>query len=212
MPGRIVIAATNELNLAYSQISGPNYMLVLATNQFDGTAGAGIQTPYSDINVGVTNGFLNLTNLITPQVPIWAGEVQVWSTRWLVPVTTPIIVVDTNGVATTNFISGTNDYRVLIVGSVVSPTTRAQVQDLILHGTNSMVISDTYNVMRTFAADTENLTLTTNGPGVGATSLDGEVNFISPYIYWQSSLPNLHNLTNNGAIRMQNSWLTLAIL
>ncbi len=167
-------------------------------------AGAAIQTPYSDINVGVTNGFLSLTNLITPQVPIWAGEVQAWSTRWLAPVTTAIIVVDTNGVATTNLITTTNDYRVLIVGSILSPTTRAQVQDLILHGTNSMVVSDTYNIMRTFTADTENLTLTTNGPGVGATSLDGEVNFISPYIYWQSSLPNLRNLTNYGAIRMQN--------
>ena len=205
LPGRIVIAATNELNLAYSQISGPNYMSVLATNQFDGTAGAGIQTPYSDINVGVTNGFLSLTNLITPQVPIWAGEVQAWSTRWLAPVTSALIVVDTNGVATTNFITVTNDYRVLIVGSVLSPTTRAQVQDLILHGTNSMVISDTYNIMRTFTADAQNLTLTTNGPGVGATSLDGEINFISPQIIWQSSLPNLRNLTNNGTIRTLNS-------
>ena len=204
MPGRIVIAATNELNLAYSQITGLNYLSVLATNQFDGTAGARIQTPYSDINVGVTNGFLSLTNLITPQVPNWGGEVQAWSTRWLAPVTTAIIVVDTNGVASTNFITVTNDFRVLIVGSVVSPTTRAQVQDLILHGTNSMVISDTYNIMRTFAADAQNLTLTTNGPGVGATSLDGEINFVSPQIYWQSSLPNLRNLTNNGAIRMQN--------
>jgi len=187
LPGRIQIAATNELNLAYTEISGPNYLSVQATNQFDGSAGALIQSPYSDLNLGVTNGFLIVSNTLAPQVPTWNGNVEAWTTSWT--------GVDANGV--------TNDYEVLIVGSVLNPTTRAQVQDLILHGTNSM-ISDSLNVMRTLNADAQNLTLTTNGFGVGATSLEGEINFISPQIIWQNSLPNLRNLTNNGAIRTAN--------
>lgn len=188
LPGRIQISAGKDLNLAFAQIGGANYLSLQSTNQFDGSPGALIQSPYADINLGVTNGFLTITNLLSPGIPNWSGNVQAWSTRWL--------AVDDNGV--------TNDYRVLIVGSRLNPTTQAQVQDLILHGTNSIVISDTFNVMRTFSADAQNLTLTRNGFGVGATSLDGELNLLSGSILWQSSLPNLRNLTNNGAIRTGN--------
>ena len=204
LPGAIQISASKELNLSFAQITGPNYMSVQSTNQFDGSAGALIQTPYSDINIGVTNGFLTVSNLMEASIPNWSGNVQAWSTRWLALITNSSISVDTNGVATTNSFAVTNDFRVEIVASQLTPTTLAQVQDLILHGTNSIVISDAFNIMRTFTADAQNLTLTTNGAGVGATSLDGELNLNSGSIFWQSSLPNLRNLTNNGAIRTFN--------
>jgi hypothetical protein len=188
LPGRIEIYASNELNLASAQITGPNYLSLQSPNQFDGSPGAIIESPYSDLNIGVTNGFLTISNLLSPNIPNWSGNIQAWSTRWL--------AVDSSGV--------TNDFRVLIVGSQVNPTSLAQVQDLILHGTNSIVISDTFNIIRTFKADAQNLTLTTNGPGVGAASLDGELNIGTPNTFWASALPNLRNLTNNGAIRLQN--------
>lgn len=188
LPGRIQISASKDLNLSFAQVTGPNYLSVVSTNQFDGSAGAAIQSPYSDFNLGVTNGFLTVSNLAAPQISNWSGKVQAWSTRWL--------AVDANGV--------TNDFRVMIVGSVLTPTTRAQVQDMILHSTNSIVISDSFNIMRTLSADAQNLTLTTNGPGVGASSLSGELNLGSSSIFWQSSLPNVRNLTNNGAIRTAN--------
>ena len=87
----------------------------------------------------------------------------------------------------------------------MTPTTLAQVQDLLLHGTNSIVISDAFNILRTFTADAQNLTLSTNGSGNGASSVDGELNVENGNIFsWPSSLPNLRNLTNNGAIRFQN--------
>src|ERR1035437_5869431 len=190
--------------MSFAKVTGPNYMSVQSTNQFDGSAGALIQTPYSDINIGVTNGFLTVSNLMEASLPNWSGNVQAWSTRWLALATNLLIVVDTNGVATTNSFTVTNDFRVEIVASQLTPTTLAQVQDLILHGTNSIVISDTFSILRTFTADAQNLTLTTNGAGVGATSLDGELNLGSSSIFWQSSIPNLRNLTNNGAIRTFN--------
>ena len=188
LPGRIEISAANELNLAAARITGPNYLSVQSPHQFDGSPGAVIQSPYSDLNLGVTNGFLTISNLLSPTTPNWSGTVQAWSTRWL------------------SVVSGvTNDYRVVIVGSQLNPVFLAQVQNMILHGTNSIVISDALNVMRTFKADAQNLTLTTNGPGNGATSLDGELNVGSANIFsWAGSLPNLRNLTNNGAIRFQN--------
>jgi hypothetical protein len=192
LPGRIQISAAKDLNLAFAQITGPNYLSVVSTNQFDGSAGASIKSPYSDFNLGVTNGFLTLSNLSAPQVPNWSGEVQAYSTRWQ--------NTDTNSGFTV-----TNTFCVLIVGSQLTPTTRAQVQEMFLHSTNSLVISDSFNIIRTLSVDAQNLTLTTNGPAVGATSLSGELNFVSgSTILWQTALPNLRNLTNNGAIRTFN--------
>jgi hypothetical protein len=203
LPGRIEINASHELDLALSQISGPNYMSLESTNHFHGSAGASIQVPYSDLNLGVTNGFLTLSNLVNPEVPIWSGTCEAWSTRWTATSSNTVITVSNGIPVSTNVITITNDFRVLIIGSQFSPTAVAQVQDLKLHGTN-LVISDAYNLMRTFAADAENLTLTTNGSGRGATSLAGELNSANPDIFWASSLPNLRNLTNAGAIRVQN--------
>src|ERR1019366_7989904 len=58
--------------------------------------------------------------------------------------------------------------------------------------------------MRTLSIDARNLTLTTNGYGTGAASPDGELNLTADSIFWNPSLPNLRNLTNNGAIRTMN--------
>lgn len=188
LPGRIQINATNELNLSLASISGVNYLSLYSPAQFDGSTGAQIFSPYSDINIGVTNGFLNVTNLTEANIPLWNGTVKCWSGRWL--------FVDATGV--------TNDYRVLIVGSQIVPTTSSQVQDLTLHGTNSVVISDAFHIMRTLSINAQNLTLTANTVGSGAESLDGELNFQSPSILWASAVPGLRNLTNNGAIRTQS--------
>jgi len=201
LPGRIQISADSNLDLSLSQISGQNYLSLRAPVQFNGSAGAHIFSPYSDINLGVTNGFLTLTNLMEPFVPVWNGSVQAWSARWISFTTNFNIGVDTNGLATTNFFAVTNDYRVLLVSSSLLPTTSSEIQDLGLHGTNSLVVSDVFNVLRSFTTDARNLTLTTNGPG--STSSDGELNLAGP-IVWPSATPNLRNVTNSGAIRIYN--------
>jgi hypothetical protein len=195
LPSRIQISASRELNLELAQIAQPDYLSLQSTNQFDGNAGAHIAAPFSDINLGVTNGYLTISNLLPQSYPVWGGTVQAWSTRWL--------VLATNFVGT-NAVVGTNDYRVLIVASQLTPTVAGHVQDLILHATNSLVLSDAFNVMRKLSIDAQKLTLTTNAPGNGATSADGELNLESPNILWPTSLPNLRWLTNNGAISTMN--------
>ena len=192
LPGRIQIAAAGgNLNLALASISGANYMSLTGTNQYDGIP-LQIITPYTDISLGVTNGFLTITNLLSPFIPVWCGSVILWSARWS--------LVDTNaGFPVTNY------FHVLFVDVPrLSATASAQVQDLILHGTNSIVISDALNVMRTLSIDAQNLTLTTNGYAQGATSPDGELNLEADSIFWNTSLPNLRNLTNNGVISTMN--------
>lgn len=204
LPARIQINASRDLNLELAQITQPDYLSLQSSNQFDGNAGARIAAPFSDINLGVTNGNLTITNLLPQAFPIWGGTVQAWSTRWFVLSSNFSISIDTNGVVTTNTFTVTNDFRVEIVASQLTPTLAGQVQDLTLHGTNSVVISDSFNVMRKLFIDTRSLTLTTNTSGFGATSPDGELNLESPNIFWPSSLPNLRWLTNNGAISTMN--------
>ncbi|HEU6449651.1 MAG TPA: hypothetical protein VFV23_14550 [Verrucomicrobiae bacterium] len=205
LPGRVQIDAAKDLDLNYASIAGPNYLSIKSPNQFEGSAGAQIAAPFADINVGVTNGFLTVSNLMQQKIANWSGTIQAWSTRFLSPFTNVIIVTDTNNVTTTNFITATNDFRVLIVQSQLNPVASTYVQDLTLHGTNSVVISDAFNVLRKLSVDAQNLTLTTNGPGVGAASLDGELNLLSSGIFFSNSLPNLRNLTNNGAISTMNA-------
>ena len=210
LPQRIQINASKELNLALAQIAQPDYLSVQATNQYDGNAGARIAAPFSDLNLGVTNGFngpFTITNLLPQSFPIWGGTVQAWSTRW-VALSTNTVIVFTNTVPptpiATNTFLVTNDFRVVIVASQLAPTFVAQVQNLILNDTNSVVISDAFNIMRSLSINAQSLTLTTNVYGNGASSADGELNLESAGILWPGSLPNLLWLTNNGAISTIN--------
>jgi hypothetical protein len=204
LPARIRISASRELNLTQTQITQPDILSLQSTNQFDGNAGCRIAAPYTDLNLGVTNGFLTISNLQPQSFPVWSGAVQAWSTRWTVLATNTIITISNNLPVFTNSYRVTNDYRVEIVSSQLTPTTPGKMRGFILHSTNSVVLSDAYNVDGTLSIDARSLTLTTNLYGGGARSADGELNLISPNILWPSSLPNLLWLTNNGAISTLN--------
>jgi hypothetical protein len=201
LPGRIQVSADNSMDLSLAQISGQNYLSLRSPVQFNGSVGAKIFSPYSDINLGVTNGFMTVTNLMEPSVPDWNGGVQCWSARWLAYITNSSVSV-TNGVATTNFFTVTNDFRVLLVNSSLSPITPSEIQDLKFHAATNLVISDVFNILRSLSIDAQSLMLTTNGPNPA--SPDGELNLQANGMVWSSSLPNLRNLTNSGAIRVAN--------
>lgn len=191
LANRIVINATRELNLDSALISGQVYTGISATNQYDGSAGALIASPYSDLNLGVTNGTLVVSNLLEAQFPEWNGYIQAWSTRW--------VEVDTNA-------GVTNDYRVLIVSSQLNPITLPQVDNLKLNGTN-LVIGDELNVFGPVYANSQTMTVTTNVVGVGATSVEGSLNLEnpnSPTWSWSGAFPYLQCLTNNGLIVAPN--------
>jgi hypothetical protein len=195
LPGKVNISASNELNLAFATITGPNYLSLNCTNQFDGSPGAAVTAPYSDIALGVTNGFLTFSNVLVANIPGLSGPIQAWSSDW--------ISVDTT--VTPNV---TNEYKVMIVFSQLQPTTVPWIQNLYLHGTNQLVVSDHLNVYNSFYADARSLTLNTNQVGVGATSLDGELTWLNPTPFNANSgsgvqqMPNLLWVTNNGAIRV----------
>jgi hypothetical protein len=187
LPGRIQITANQSLNLGLAQISGPNYLSITSTNQYVGSVGARIYSAYTDLNLGVTNGFLTISNLLEPGLVQWGGSLQAWSARW--------IVVDP--------VSGyTNDYRTVLVASQLTPTTPTQVQNVRFHSSNSLIIADAFNIFGTFFEDAQNLTLTTNIFSMVTPA--GVLNLQNSALFWASSNPNLRNLTNNGSIVLQN--------
>ena len=193
LPNRLVINASRELKLNRAIISGQNYMSIMATNQFDGSPGALISSPYSDISLGVTNGYphpLVVSNLLASTIPQWGGTLNEWSTRWT--------GLDAN--------SNVIDYRVMLVYADLTPAIAPQVQNLALTG-NNVVISDVLNIFGSAFANAQTLTLTTNTYGTGATSPDGELDMqqVPPTGWtWPGSFPNLAWLTNNGAIQLPN--------
>ena len=187
LPGRIQINASRDLDLSLAQISGPNYMALTATNHFEGSSGASIFAPFSDISLAVTNGSLSVSNLLQPSIPNWNGPAQVFSARWQ--------TVDAFGV--------TNAYHVLLVNSQLLPTTVPIVQDLTLHSTN-LFISDSFNLIRKLYIDATSLTVTTNLNTDGFGSQSGELNWNSTVTLNSVQFPNLRWLTNNGAIRAGN--------
>lgn len=196
LPAAVKITAGSELNLANATVSGINYLFLNCTNQFDGSPGAYIASPYSDIYLGVPGGNMTVSNLLTAAIPNWSGTVQAFSSD--------DILID----PVTGF---TNEYKVLIVYSDLQPTTAPWIQNLSLHDTNSLNISDPLNVYNSFYSDARIVTLQTNLLGVGATSLDGELNWVNPATFNADSasgtqqLPYLKWLTNNGAIRIANT-------
>jgi hypothetical protein len=191
VPNRIDITASHALNLAFSQITGENYIFLMATNEFDGSVGAQINSPFYDINLGNTNGVMTISNLVAQNIPAWGGLLDEWSDRW-----------------TNTDVSGIDvDYRVMLLESALTPTITPQIQNLALNATNSLVISDVLNVFNSLYATPASLTLTTNGIGVGANSPEGELNLEnanSTTWSWGGSFPNLLWLTNNGGIIIPN--------
>ena len=202
--GRVMINASQELNLNQALIGGENYINLTSTNQFDGTGGAAIPAAYADIDIGVTNGNLVVSNVFMPTVPCWSGTVQAWSTRWLNTISNTSVVVSNSMPISTNTFAFTNDYRVELVNADVFPTTPSQVQNLTLLASNSCVISDFFNIFGSLYINANSLTITTNGVGNGYYSELGGLNVQNSKIFWPTALPNLHWLTNNGVINLGN--------
>jgi hypothetical protein len=188
LPGRIEITADTVLNLDHTRIAGLNYLKLAASNHFAGNDGADIVVPFADMYLASTNGHLSISNLLRPDVPRFTGEVDLYAGRW------------TNN-ADPN--PGSNTiYHVLLVNSLMSPSSPSELQDLTLKAPD-VTISDRATVERGFFLDAVSLTITTNS--AGAYVPRGELHLNSGDIIWSSAAPHLLYLTNNGAITALNA-------
>jgi hypothetical protein len=193
-PGRIEINASGVLDLTGTTLTGPNYLSLIATNHFAGSAGAQFSVPVSELNLSSTNGQIHITNLVAQSIPFLSGTVEAWSGQW------------------TNIVNGaTNRFHVLMVASSLSPTSATEVLDFLVRSTNSaapnspgdVVISDVLNVNSNFVVNGRSLTVTSND--ASAANPFGEINLLSTAILWSGNLPNVNYVTNGGVISTFNS-------
>jgi hypothetical protein len=205
IPGRIQLSASHSMNLANVRISGANYLSLNTPVNLINNSNAAIAAPFSDLNIGVTNSSLVLSNLLIPELPAWSGVIDAPPAVFIFGVTPAqmgglqawsgsYIFVDANGV--------TNDVRMLLVNSALQPTSPTLQKDLFLHEPNNLVIADEFNVFGHFASDATTLTISTNDSS--AFSLAGQLNLLSPDIFWSASFTNLLYLTNWGRISTEN--------
>lgn len=214
-PGRIQLTASQDLNLANARISVP-YYLSLSSPNFQGNTNALISPQFADLNLGVTNGSLILSNLLNPAVPIWTGVpiaptavaadamggIQAWSGSFTNTLSNSVVTFSNGLPFATNTVIITNDVRILLVNSAVQPSGTAYQQNVQLDAPNNLVISDDLNIFGSFSSDTQVLTIATNGPG--AFSSFGVINLLSPDIFWSTSLPDLQYFTNWGVFSSEN--------
>lgn len=212
LPGRVEITGNQELNLAFTRIQSLNYTLLRATNHFVSSINASIDTAYSDIYLGSTNGNLTITNLVRPAISRIFGDVEVYSTVFsnyveevfrtnvfpamtadvtnttIVPVN--VIMVDSTGLKD----SGPANVLDLQLNSYTSGYTNA-AGARIHSGADSISIGDVFNVNNSFAIDADVLTVQSSAA----------INLLSDYINWSDGVPNLLTLTNKGTITSTNS-------
>src|SRR5262249_18305405 len=157
----------------------------LNSPNFLGNSNSYISAPFADLNLGVTNGSLVVSNLLTPFVPSLTGEIRAYSGSYFFTETnTPP--------GSTNVITITNYVRILIVLSGLEATTTAQQKDVTFHAANDLQISDQFTIFDNFASDTAKLTISTNGDG--AYGLFGRLMITEQSYNWSANLPNLQYL------------------
>ncbi len=184
-PGRIIVSADNSLDLTRASLTGANYVNLVSTNHFIGSAGADILAPFLDINVGTTNGSLTISNLVAPYVPRITGTVSAYSARW------------------TNIVNGvTNRFHVLMVDAELQPTIPVQLLSFFARSTN-VTINDLLIISNQFVVNASSLTIGSNAAGASVTS--GEVDLQSPNIVWSTSFPTLQYFTNFGVVTVPNT-------
>ena len=199
LPGRIQFTSLNSMNLADTRINGENYLSLKAPVNFLGNSNSVIFAPYADLDLGVTNGSLTVSNLLVPLLPEWTGvsgarSATISAMGGIQAYSATYQFLGTNGV--------TNDVRILLVNSAIQPTAPAVQKDVFFRAAKSLVISDALHIYNTFFSDTAVLTIATNASS--AYSSVGELNLLSKDIFLSGSLPNLQFLTNWGVITTKN--------
>jgi hypothetical protein len=201
LPGRVQLRSLGSLNLANAHILGDNYVRLNAPVNYLGNSNSMIGAPYADLNLGVTNGSLTISNLLSPQLPGWTGVPGAPAAIFGIAPMSGIeafsgsyFFIDANGV--------TNDVRILMINSALQPNFAALQKDVKFHAPDNLVISDSMVIYNSFQSDTTTLTVTTNANSSYA--LIGALNLLSQDIFFSASLPNLQYLTNYGQIETRN--------
>jgi len=205
--GRVYINA-GVLNLDHAQLLQPpspggvqgDGALFIRANQVLNSQTANITFRNLSLNLGSTNGNLNVTNIAPASILNSGlnGTVSIWSTVGVQQynVVTPSYLFDTNGLPLgpaplTNVVS-VGLYALMVDARQMKTTSPVTVFDLSLHSANT-VVSDPVTVANSFLLDGQAFTL------LGNLTLSGSVQD-----WTGANAPNLLYFTNNGFLSIPN--------
>jgi hypothetical protein len=222
LPGRINISAAS-LDLSDTVIRGEGEVVV-NSSQFINSQNASVDCENLSFNLGATNGFLSVTNLVPPGVERFHGTVSMISAVWtnytfVVLTNNYAAVLVTNGTGT-NAVVGTNYvlspltnivqaslYAFTVDASRLESTAPVTVYDMHLQSTN-MTIYDSMNVVESFLLSGPSFTLNGNlsFPGTSPLNPISQTPFVvTPIQNWVYTMaPNLRYFTNNAVLTIAN--------
>ncbi|MCP5521555.1 MAG: hypothetical protein H7A46_08410 [Verrucomicrobiales bacterium] len=216
--GKISVVA-DTLNLERTRVRGEG-TVAFSTRHLVSTKLLSVDVPNVLYTVGATNGFLELANLVTPEVRRFAGDMQAWSGLWTNtwntvvdsitnttttnivndPTTGPSITVTndpgTNAITTNTIQVGI--HVMLVDGTGMNTHWPGFITGLGATGTN-VYVSDTTRVVETLLVQAENLEV---GPkGSLLLGVVGGGTFPNTITDWKvEHFPDLLRLTNEGVI------------
>ena len=179
-PGRIEIQADRNLTAPLAQVDALSYIKLHATNHFSTATNSYIAAPFADVALASTNGYLNLSSVLQPNVHRISGTVDAYSVLW------------TNNV----FFNGATNpviFNVLMVDSFLTDLTPVQIFDASLKATN-VEVGDVLNTLNSLSINASRLNVNSNG----------SINIGNTGISWETSVPYLRSLTNSGLIQGVN--------
>ncbi|HEY3931665.1 MAG TPA: hypothetical protein VGM58_04780 [Verrucomicrobiae bacterium] len=200
LPGRIQIYA-NNLDLTRTRMDDEGAEITIVATTLIGSAGAAISCQNLSFNLGSTNGFLNITNLVIPTVTRLHGTVDEWSGLW-----TNVMYVITNNYmpvvngGLTNWVPSplTNteemDLAITVVDATgLSSTVPVTVQNLVLNSTNITISDNINDIAQSFFFGGQSLTI------LGNLNLSG----VQDWAY--TNAPTIQYFTNNGVLTIPNN-------
>ena len=194
---RIEIVA-DQLKMDRVRISSEGYVSINAAHLLSST-NATIEVEYLDLNLGSTNGNLQLRGLVADSVTRFGGFAQAYSAAWT-NYTGEVItneVDDGNGGLTNELVTNviTLMFHVFMVDGDIGTRYPLNILNLRTRGTNTE-IGDVLSVSDILQMDAEDLTI----------AQDGVLNIRRPIGDWSiNNFPNLIHLTNLGAIVVSNA-------
>jgi len=183
-PGKVMLSSTS-LNDDGTRIRAENFVAVQTKNLEDGTV-AQIDAPVVDLDLGVSNRTLVVSNALPRQVIRFFGNISVYTISW----TNQVFVLSPNPTNATQYITNrhTQYYNVMMVDNCLRPP------DVQLNRFNAKAghlrVEDTLSIVNSTLIDAQSMTV---GP-------QGALTFPVNSSWGVTNVPRVNSLTNFGRI------------
>jgi hypothetical protein len=187
-PGRIEIEANNlDLNLTRMRSEG---LVTIKTPNYLGGAPAKLDAPLFTFDIGSTNGFLSVSNVVPVSVRRFRGLVNAWSASWTNQVESVEPGATPEEASVTNYVDYV--FHSLILEPSFNTIIPVEIRDFAMRSDNLVELRDRLVVGSSLSVEAPNLYIG-NILSLSALGDVGATNFV-----------NVMNLTNAGTLTVNN--------